>query len=178
MTCRTANGIYALRSAAPTALFACILARDFNLGLQAKRGFTEGYFQIIAKIGASFWTSAAAGSKNIAKSKKLSEDVTEIAKSCGIKAAKAALHSIIAVAVIARALFGIAQNAVGFGGLLKSLLRILVVRILIRMVFQGKLTIGTFYLLIRRMVRNPKYFVAIPFVVQHAIPTIKIQLSL
>ena len=172
MTCRTANGIFAPRSAASITLFACILTRDLNFGLQAKGGFTEGYFQIIAKIGASFRTSTAAGSENIPKSKKLSEDVTEIAKGCWIKTAKAALYSVIAVTVIARAFIGIAQNAVGFGSFFKFLLRTLVVRILIRMIFQGKLAISAFYLLIRRIVRNSKYFVAISFVIQHAIPII------
>lgn len=166
MAGRTADGVLAFRGSSSFTCTTGILAGNFNFGFQAKGSFSKGNLQIIAKIGTPFRTSSPAPPKNIAEAEELAQYVAEISKGARVKSAESALQPAVAVAVIAGALFGIAQNTVSLGGFFELLLGAFVIRILVRVVFECKLSVSTLYFLVRRILGNSKDFVVISFVVQ------------
>jgi hypothetical protein len=170
MACGTANRIFALRCSASITSAACILTRDFYFGLEAEGGLAERNFQVIAEIGASFRTTAPAPAKDVAKSKKFAKYVAEVAKGGRVEAAKSTLKPAVTIAIVTRALIRIAQDAICLRGFFESFLGIFIVRILIGMIFKSQFPVGAFNLLIRGVMGNPKYFVAISLIIQKQSP--------
>ena len=84
--------------------------------------------------------AAARRTENISKSEEISQDVAEVRKNLWINTAET-LHAGMAEPVVARAFVRVAQNAVGFGSLLKFFFSGIVSRIFIRMVLLSKLSI-------------------------------------
>ena len=172
VTSGAAGWILTFRGPTSFAGGAGILTRNLDFGLQAEGSLAKGNLQIVPEVRASLRTAAAAASENIAKPEKFAENIAEIAKRGGVETAESSLQSAVPVSIVTRALVGVAQNAVGLGRLLEFFFGGLVIRIFVGMIFQSKLSISALYLLVRCVVRNSQYFVAIPFVVQYTIPTI------
>src|ERR1700689_1760648 len=121
--------------------------------LHAESGLFELDGQVFAQIRAALNPAAAASaaSHDIAKSKELAEDFTQVlewrALETRARACRTA-YSGMAVAVVERALLGIGQNRVGLGHFLELLFRIRIVGIPIGMVLHGQLAISALQFLI------------------------------
>jgi hypothetical protein len=177
MAGRTTDRVFAFGSSPSIARGAGVLTRYFDLGLQAEGCLRKRYLQIIAKIRTSFRTAPAPIPENISKSEKLSEDIAKISEGGRIESAESSLQSAVTISIKACSFLGIAHDTIGFSGFLESLLGILIVRIFIRVVFEGQFPIGALDLLVRCVMRNPQNFVAVSFVVQSTIPTISMFIS-
>ena len=60
--------------------------RDFDFGLQAKGGFHEGEFEVVAQVVSALGRAAPpTTSHDVAETEKITEDVAKLAKDCRIK---------------------------------------------------------------------------------------------
>ena len=74
-----------------------------------------------------------------------------------------ALQTLVAVTVVSGALLGIAQYAVGLGGLFELLLGLLIVGIAIRMILQRQFTIGALQRRVVTVAAHAQDFVVVAF---------------
>ena len=137
-----------------------------NFFLKATGGFFEGDFEIVAQIRAiaaavapattaattkHFFKNAAPAAPAAARvaAKDFVEDIAWVVKPAtgpAGGAARAAIEGGGTIAVIRRALVGIAQDLVGVGNFLEHLLRLFVAGILVRVKLDGLLAIGLLHL--------------------------------
>jgi hypothetical protein len=178
MAGRAGDRILAFGSSAPIASSAGILSGDFNFGFEAESRLREGYFQIVAKVGAPFRASPAASAENIAESEKIPQDVPKISKGSRIESSESSLQSAMAISIVAGPFIRIAQNAIGFRRFLEFFFRAPIIRILVRVILLSHFSIGALDFLIGSILRNAQHFIVIAFVVQCTVPAIDIGLFL
>ena len=79
LTSGTGNGAGTFGCPRTATARAGLQARNLDLGLEAEGGIHEADFKIVAKIRATLsrGTSAAAGSKDVPKPKKIAKDISE-----------------------------------------------------------------------------------------------------
>jgi hypothetical protein len=142
-----------VRGARPVALFAHLVAAYRHFCLGAEHRFFELQGDVLAQIGpplrSTTTTPARTSTKKIAKTKKVPENIAEILEDTGIKAGSSrrrGTYASVPETVVQSALFLVSQNRVRFTALLKSLFRIRVIGIAVRMVLQGELAVSAFYL--------------------------------
>jgi len=132
---------------------------DFgSLGRIAK-GDGQVVAQVVAGLGARSPGTAAA------EAKELPENVGKRAKNVfgGAKAAKAVpAQALVAETIIARPGFGIAQHFIGLGRLLELGFGFGIIRVAVRMVFEGHLPIGLLDIVIIGVSLDAEHFVVIP----------------
>jgi hypothetical protein len=91
-------------------------------------------------------TSTSTSTAAAAEAKDVAEEVREVAVRIGTRAEPLALalasEALVTVLIISPALVGIREHAVGLGGLLEAVLRIGIIRISVRMVLHGELSVG------------------------------------
>src|ERR1035441_2174806 len=176
------DGRLARSRAAAFALVALFQPPHLHLLGDAKCGFLKLESDIFAQIGPALCARTAASAlpaKHVAKSEEIAEDVVEIVEHRGVEsavAARTAGNSRVTKAVIARALFAVGENCVGFAALLEAILGGRIVGIAVRMVLQSELAIGAFDFLVVGRAADAQHFVVIAFYVgsQNGLPFSKL----
>lgn len=117
---------------------------DGDLFFSAEAGFFERELEIVADVGALTRGVGRTGS-SAASAKKVAEDIAEMAKDIADilesgPAAAAAIQPLMAKLIVERALFGVGEDVISLGRLLKLLLGLRIVRVAIGMVLEGELT--------------------------------------
>ena len=136
--------------------------RDLDFGLQAKRGFHEGEFEVVAQvITALGGTATPAAPHNVAEAEQVAKDVAELAKDSWIEAGGPRTAVAMTKPIIMRALLLIAQNAVGFRSLLEFFFSRVVSLILIRVVFHREFAVGALDLLVGGRAADTQDFVVV-----------------
>ena len=138
-----------------------------DLGVETGRGLLQRDFQRVFQIGAAVDLRAAAATAATAAAEDLAEDVAE---RIGEAAAHAAAHARgigidagVAIAVVGGALLLVAQDFISLFGFLEFLFGFLAVRIAVRMVLHGQLTIGLLQFVVRGVLRHAQDFVIVTF---------------
>src|SRR6185503_20240599 len=90
----------------------------------------------------------------------VAEDVAEVGEDRRVDAARTA-EAGVAVGVVAAPLLGVAEDAVGLGGLLEAVLRFLVPRVAVRMELQRELPVGGLDLLLGGGAGHPEALVVL-----------------
>ena len=132
--------------------------------LVACGGLLERDFQVVAQVGAlhGAGTACAAGGS---KAEKVAEDIAEVGEDIFVagkaRTAHAALHAGMTEAVIAGALFGVAQHVIGLGGFLELLFGFGITGVVVGMVAHGQLAVGFFDLLFAGVAFHPQNFVIV-----------------
>src|SRR5262249_57928366 len=139
------DGAGARRAPAAVTGRAGLGARDLDVGLRAEGRLLEGQLEVVAEVGAAAGPAPAAP-EEVAEAKEVAEDVAEVREDRGVEAA--APEPGVPEAVVALALLGVAEDAVGLGRLLEALLRLLVARVAVRVVLEGQLPVGGLDLLL------------------------------
>ena len=136
-------------SAFAVAAAAFFQARNLNVDRDAAHGVFEIDLQVVANVIAALRARAAllgpaAAAEHVAESEHVAQDVGQIGEASGgiESVAGRAGHALMAEAIVGGALLGIAQNAIGLGGFLEFLFRVVVAGIAIGMIFQRELAIG------------------------------------
>jgi hypothetical protein len=100
--------------------------------------------------------------EKIAEAEEIAEDVAEIGERVRTVAARRdSLQTGVAVAVVRRALLGVAQDAIGFGSFLESLLGVRVLGIAVGMVLQREPAVSALDLLLAGFSAHTKNLVII-----------------
>src|ERR1019366_5019929 len=165
------DGRLARSHTASFALVALFQPPYLHLLGDAKHGFLKLESEVLTQIGPTLGARTAASplpAEHIAKSEEVAEDVVEIVEHRGVEsavAARTAGNSRVTKAVIARALFAVGENRVGFAALLEALFGRRIVGIAVRMVLQSELAIGALDILVVSRATNAQHFVVIAFYV-------------
>jgi len=136
---------------------------------RAEYSLVEFEGDIFPQVGAALGSAAstrARAPKEIAKSKKVTEDVLEILKHTGIKTRTrscAAAHPSMAEAVVERALFRVGQHGIGFGDLFEFFLSLRLVGIAVGVILQRQFAIGALDLLLASGASDSQHFVIVAF---------------
>jgi len=132
--------------------------------LVARGGLLEGDFQVVAQVGALHGTGTACAAGG-SKAEKIAEDIAEMGEDVFVAGeaptAHAALHAGMTEAVIAGALFGVAQDVIGLGSFLELLFGFGVTGVVVGMVAHGQLAIGFFDLVLAGAAVHPQNFVIV-----------------
>jgi hypothetical protein len=92
------------------------------------------------------------------------EDIVEITKaSFESKPAGPCSDALMSETVVRSTFLCVREHRIGFGCFLELLFGVRIVRILVRVMLQGKRTVRLFYLNVGRRARYPKYFVIVSF---------------
>ena len=126
------------RSAASSAAFH---TRNLNLGVQAENRLFETQLQVEADILTALGAAPppASPAEQVAEPEKVAEDIAKILEGVRVestRAARGALQSGMAEAIIGRAFLRIAENAVGFGRFLEFFFSVRIVGIAVRVELQ------------------------------------------
>ena len=132
--------------------------------LVACGGLLERDFQVVAQVGALHGTGTACAAGG-SKAEKVAEDIAEVGEDVFVagkaRTAHAALHAGMTEAVIAGALFGVAQHVIGLGGFLELLFGFGITGVVVGMVAHGQLAVGFFDLLFAGVAFHPQNFVIV-----------------
>jgi hypothetical protein len=115
--------------------------------LCSKRCLLERYGEIITQIRTRLRTAAATTMLSCGKTEKIFKKVAERTEDvfCTTEAPETGtFNTCMTVEIIQSALLRVAQHIIGLGSFLEFFLRLLVIRITVRMILQGKLAIGLF----------------------------------
>ena len=138
--------------------------------LSAECCFFELDGQVLAQIRASLHSSAAPSTATERiKTEELAEDITKILEDCGIETAAGTgriSYSGMSVAVIKRSLLGVSQYRVRLRNFLEAFFGVRIVRIPVRMVLHGKLSVSALQLHFAHLAAYAKHFVIIAFCVR------------
>ena len=139
--------------------YACGNLAQRKLHLEAQIATLETARPAASATSAETSAKSAHATEDVAK---LTEDIIKVhagtAKSAG---ATHAIDALFSELVVTGTFVGVAQNVVGFSGLLKLLFGFLVVRIAVGVVFNGHLLIGAFYFVGTRRFLNAEYLVIV-----------------
>ena len=141
-------------------------ARHLDVGAHAEQRFLERYFQIVAHVFAALRARppASARAKKVAETEEIAQDVAEIGELAGIEtSARRALQTGVAVAVIGRPLLRVAQDAVRLGGFLEAVLGARIVRVAVRVIFEGQLAVSALDILFPGLPAKTENLVIISF---------------
>ncbi|MCY1368905.1 hypothetical protein D9M69_559170 [compost metagenome] len=141
-------------------------ARHADLGVETGRSLLQRDLQRVLQIGAAVDLRAAATAATAAAedfAEDVAEGIGETAAHAAAHAGGVGIHARMAVAVIRGALLLIAQDLVGFLGFLELLFGFFAVRIAVRMVFHGQLSIGLFEFVVRSVFRHAEDVVIVAF---------------
>src|SRR4030095_767119 len=109
-------------------------------------------------------STSPAATKNIAESKKLAENVSEVLENGRIESLPTRIvHAGVAKAIVKRAFLAIDQDRVGLCDFLEFFLGLGALRITVGMVLHGELAIGTFDFLLGRSANHSQHLVVITF---------------
>ena len=137
---------------------------DIEFGFGAEGRIQEGQGQIIAEIGPPLGSASASMPR--AEAEQIFEDIPKAGKNI-FKPAEPpeplAVQSLVTILIVDLTLFRVRENVVCFGGLLELILCIFVTGVAIRMVLQGKLSVGFFNVSIRSIATDAEYLVVISF---------------
>jgi len=131
---------------------------DLNFFFYAKDSLLELDLEVVAKV-LTFFLSLTLGAKKIAE--EIIKDIIKIAPESEVKDAARIIR--ITKPLISEAFFLVAQNFVSFVDFLELFLCFLVVGIAVGVVFQGKLSVGLFYLFVTCFPRDVEYLVIVFF---------------
>src|SRR5262249_47570869 len=148
------------------AMIAGLIAADLDFSLLAEGRFLEGQRDVAASVTIVLRSAAPASTAHVHAeevAEDVAEDVAEIGEVRRIEAAKSAgaVHAGVAVLVIASALVGVHQHAVGLGALLELLFRLAVPRIAVGVVLHRQLTVGALDLLLGGRAGHAQDFVVV-----------------
>src|SRR5438034_319070 len=148
------------------AMLARLGARHLDLGGHAEDRLFELNLGIVADILAALRPGAppraARRAEQIAEAEKVTQNVAEV-EIVGVEALRRALHALMPVAVVCRALLGVAQNAICLGRLFEFFLGGMIARIHVRVAFPRQLAVGALDLLIVCVPAYPQDFVVVSF---------------
>jgi hypothetical protein len=135
------------------------MARNVDLDGLAFNSLFQIQLQGVAKI------CTAGGSATATTTEDVTEHITKDVGEAGTTATKAAagltVYAGMTKLVVGGALTGVRQDFVGFAGLFEFFLGILVIRVTVRVVFHGELSVCPLYFLFVRVPGNPEHFVII-----------------
>src|SRR5208337_1942423 len=159
---------------------AVAIATGFRTGnlylcFQTSRRFFERNLQVVSQVGAAGGASALLGAPaKSAETEKVPKQIFEVRENCGgeVRAPPACgAHASVPELIVGGPLLRVSEHAVGFSDFLEFFLCFLfVVRIAVRMVLHGELTIGALDFLIGRLAVNTQYFVIVLLVIQRLSP--------
>src|SRR5690606_4953404 len=139
--------------------FTFFMARDVDLDGFAFNSLFQIQLQGVAKI------CTAGGSATTTTTEDVTEHITKDVGEAGATATKAAasltVYAGMAELVVGGALTGVRQDFVGFAGLFEFVLGILVIRVTVRVVLHGELSVRPLNYLFVRIPGDPEYFVII-----------------
>jgi hypothetical protein len=98
------------------------------VGLGSEGRLLEREVEVVAQVGAAAGPTARAATESVAEPEEVAEDVAEVGEDRGVEAA-ARPEPRVSVSVVALPLVGVAEDAVGLGRFLESLLGLLVARV-------------------------------------------------
>jgi len=120
---------------------------DFDFYLGTKNGVFKFYGEIISKVGSSLGlipSSPAGRTENVAESKKVTQDVAEIAKNIGVKSTESAsAQAGMAETIVVGPFIRITQDTIGLSSLFEVFLRTFIPWVTVRMEFNGQFPVGT-----------------------------------
>ena len=124
-------------------------------------GFTEGNGHVVAQIVALLRPGTAGTGSS--ETEQVAEHVSELGENIFGAVECRAAHAGIgrAEAVIVGPSFGVAENVVGFGGLLEFLFRLGIVRIVVGMILERQLSVGVLDLVVRSISGDAQNFIII-----------------
>ena len=166
MASRARGGAGAGLGGFAAAMLARLGARHLDLGGHAENRLFELNLEIVADILAALRPGAppraARRAEQIAEAEKVTQNVAEV-EIVGVEALRRALHALMPVAVVCRALLGVAQNAICLGRLFEFFLGGMIARIHVRVAFPRQLAVGALDLLIVCVPAYPQDFVVVSF---------------
>ena len=162
----------AFRAAGAFAGFAGFQAGEFNILVDSENGVFEVDFEIVAQIvsilrrigrAASSAASEKAAERIVSAATASEEAVEDIERIAGV-GGSASAQTILAVPVVELAFLRVAENLVGLRDLFELFGGFRVVRILVRMILDGKFAVGSFDFDLFRSPFNPQDFVVVSHV--------------
>ena len=143
-------------------------AGDADFGVEAGSGLLQRDFQRVLEVGTAIDLRTAAATAATGAAEDFAEDVAECVGETAAHARAAhaggvRVHACMAIAVIRGALLFITQDLVGFLGFLELLFGFFAVRIPVRMVLHGQLSIGLLEFVVRGVLCYAKDFVIVAF---------------
>jgi len=145
------------------------VAGNLDLRLAAEGRLGEGDLEVVAEIGAALLAVARSAALPEDLAEDVPEDVVDVAAGePGLEGAgPETAGRLVAEAIVAGALFRIAENLVRLGGLLELLLGDLVAVVLVGVVLDGELAERALQLLRRGRARNPTDLIVIALLDRH-----------
>src|SRR5437588_5369754 len=107
--------------------------------------------------------------EHVAKSKQVSENVFDAAKSRGSpgRVRRTRRYARVTESIVALTLFGIGENRISFRCLFEFLFRFRIALVLIGMILMRKAPIGLLQILLSNVTRHTQHFVIIAFIICH-----------
>jgi len=96
------------------------------VGLGSEGRLLERDLEVVTEVGATAGTGASPPSEDVAEAEEVPEDVAEVGEDRRVEAGGGATQPRVSVGVVAPALVGIAEGAIGLGRFLESLLGLVV----------------------------------------------------
>src|SRR3990172_897053 len=152
------RGLGARGGAAAPAGRARLGPRDLDLRLGPERGLLERKVEVVAQVGAA--PRPPPPGEDISEAEEVAQDVAEVGEDRWIETGARAEPG-VSVGVVALALLGVAEDAVGLRRLLEALLRLAVPGFAVGMELEGELAVGGPHLLLRRVAGNAEDFVIV-----------------
>ncbi len=139
------RGLRARGGAAAPALGAGLGAGDPHVGLGTEGRFLEGQLEVVPQVGPAAWSAAPSAG---AEPEEVAEDVAEVGENRGVEACASETagspEAGMAVGVVALALVGVREDAVGLRRFLELLLRLGIAGVAVGMQLQCELAVGRF----------------------------------
>ena len=167
----TSAGLFviAFRATGAFAGFAGFHAGEFDILVDSEDGVFEVDFEVVTQIvsllrrigGAASSAASEKAAERIVSAAAASEEAVENIERIACAGGSASTQTVLAVTVVELAFLRVAENLVGLRDLFELFGRFRVVRILVRMIFDGKFAIGPFDFDLFRSPFNPQDFVVV-----------------